>query len=66
MPEPNNNQAVEADSILLNYARFKAQEYNVPVRDVMDILEMVEHQKKLTQTHLEKGKREVKITQSAL
>lgn len=66
MPEPNNNQAGEADGILLNYARFKAQEYNVPAQDVMDILEMVEHQKKLTKTYLEKGKREVKITQSAL
>jgi len=66
MPDPNNDQAVERDSILLNYARIKAQEYNVPVRDVMDILEMVEHQKKLTKTYLEKGKREVKITQSAL
>ncbi|MBS1780326.1 MAG: hypothetical protein JST70_13425 [Bacteroidetes bacterium] len=66
MPGPNNHQPIEADSILSNYARIKAQEYNVPTQDVMDILEMVEHQKKLTKTYLEKGKREVKITQSAL
>jgi hypothetical protein len=66
MPTPNNNQPGEADSVLVNYARFKAQEYNVPAQDVMDILEMVEHQKQLTKTYLERGKREVKITQSAL